>query len=137
MYNVQVKFHADSIEEASAFVGNLQSGATGNVDVMLTGAAATMDDGTITMEISYEEEAARRHWECVLQEAQMVNEHEHSFSTGESRQMEIDVMNDWLEYYYHSVDDLKGAKEVLTHYESLAKSLSKSEADWRALLRRR
>ena len=57
LYNVQVKFHADSIEEASAFVGNLQSGATGNVDVMLTGAAATMDDGTITMEISYEDEA--------------------------------------------------------------------------------
>ncbi len=57
LYNVQVKFIADSIEEASAFVGNLQSGATGNVDVMLTGMAATMDDGTIVMEISYEDEA--------------------------------------------------------------------------------
>jgi hypothetical protein len=57
LYNVQVKFIADSIEEASSFVGNLQSGATGNVDVMLTGAAATMDDGTVTMEISYEDDA--------------------------------------------------------------------------------
>lgn len=57
LYNVQVKFSADSIDEASAFVGNLQSGATGNVDVMLTGAAATMDDGTVTMDISYEDEA--------------------------------------------------------------------------------
>ncbi len=57
LYNVQVKFIADSIEEASAFVGNLQSGATGNVDVMLTGMAATLDDGTIVMEISYEDEA--------------------------------------------------------------------------------
>ncbi len=57
LYNVQVKFIADSIEEASAFVGNLQSGNTGNVDVMLTGASATMDDGTIVMEISYEDEA--------------------------------------------------------------------------------
>ena len=57
LYNVQVKFLADSIDEASAFVGNLQSGATGNVDVMLTGVAATMDDGTINMEISYEDEA--------------------------------------------------------------------------------
>ena len=57
LYNVQVKFIADSIEESSAFVGNLQSGATGNVDVMLTGMAATMDDGTIVMEISYEDEA--------------------------------------------------------------------------------
>lgn len=57
LYNVQVKFHADSIDEASAFVGNLQSGATGNVDVMLTGTSATMDDGTVTMDISYEDDA--------------------------------------------------------------------------------
>lgn len=57
LYNVQVKFHADSIDEASAFVGNLQSGATGNVDVMLTGIAPTMDDGTVTAEISYEDDA--------------------------------------------------------------------------------
>ena len=57
LYNVQVKFIADSIDEASAFVGNLQSGATGNVDVMLTGVASTMDDGTVTMEISYEDDA--------------------------------------------------------------------------------
>ena len=57
LYNVQVKFIADSIAEASAFVGNLQSGNTGNVDVMLTGAAATMDDGIVKLEISYEDEA--------------------------------------------------------------------------------
>ncbi len=57
LYNVQVKFKADSIDEASAFVGNLQSGATGNVDVMLTGIAATIDDGTVMMEISYEDDA--------------------------------------------------------------------------------
>lgn len=59
LYNVQVKFHADSVDEASAFVGNLQSGATGNVDVMLTGIASTMDDGTVTMEISYEDDAGK------------------------------------------------------------------------------
>ena len=57
LYNVQVKFIADSIEEASAFVGNLQSGNTGNVDVMLTGAAPTMDDGIVKLEISDEDEA--------------------------------------------------------------------------------
>ncbi len=57
LYNVQVKFKADSIEEASSFVGNLASGATGNVDVMLTGIAPTMDDGTIPVEISYEDDA--------------------------------------------------------------------------------
>ena len=57
LYNVQVKFHADSVDEASAFVGNLQSGATGNVDIMLTGIAPTMDDGTVIMEISFEDDA--------------------------------------------------------------------------------
>ena len=57
LYNVQVKFIAESIAEASAFVGNLQSGNTGNVDVMLTGQAATMDDGIVKLEISYEDDA--------------------------------------------------------------------------------
>ena len=57
LYNVQVKFVADSIDEASAFVGNLTSGNTGNVDVMLTGISATMDDGTVNVEISYEDDA--------------------------------------------------------------------------------
>lgn len=57
LYNVQVKMYADSIQESTAFVGNLQSGATGNVDVMVTGAAATMDDGTINVDISYEDNA--------------------------------------------------------------------------------
>jgi len=57
LYNVQVNFIADSIAEASAFVGNLQSGNTGNVDVMLTGSAPTMDEGVVKVEISYEDEA--------------------------------------------------------------------------------
>ncbi|MBD5453119.1 MAG: hypothetical protein HDR30_02175 [Lachnospiraceae bacterium] len=57
LYNVQVKFIADSIDEASAFVGNLTSGNTGNVDVMLTGISATMDDGTVNVDISYEDDA--------------------------------------------------------------------------------
>ncbi|MBO4900827.1 MAG: hypothetical protein J5509_11120, partial [Lachnospiraceae bacterium] len=57
LYNTQVQFEADSIENNMAFVGNLASGATGNVDVMLTGIAPTMDDGTIRIIISYEDEA--------------------------------------------------------------------------------
>lgn len=57
LYNVQVKFAADSIDEATAFVGNLTSGNTGNVDVMLTGISATMDDGAVNVDISYEDDA--------------------------------------------------------------------------------
>ena len=57
LYNVQVQFSADSIESNMAFVGNLASGSTGNVDVMLTGQSATMDEGTINVAISYEDES--------------------------------------------------------------------------------
>lgn len=57
LYNTQVRFEADSIEEATAFVGNLTSGSTGNVDVMVTGRSGTMDDGTINVIISYEDDA--------------------------------------------------------------------------------
>lgn len=57
LYNVQVIFEADSIENNMAYVGNLNSGTTGNVDIMLTGNGQTMDDGTIRMIISYEDEA--------------------------------------------------------------------------------
>ena len=49
-------YHHIAVHHAAVpFVGNLQSGATGNVDVMLTGIAPTMDDGTVIMEISYED----------------------------------------------------------------------------------
>ncbi|MCM1039728.1 MAG: hypothetical protein NC314_04395 [Roseburia sp.] len=57
LYNVQIRFYADSIEETTTFVGNLTSGSTGNVDVMVTGAGATMDDGTVNVDISYEDDA--------------------------------------------------------------------------------
>lgn len=59
LYNVKATFHADSITGGDAFVGNLDSGATGNVDTMVTGAAPTADDGTITVTVSYENEAGQ------------------------------------------------------------------------------
>ena len=57
LYNVQVKFEADSITETSSFIGKIDPGATGNVDAMIEGAAATMDDGTVKAVISYEDDA--------------------------------------------------------------------------------
>ena len=56
LYNVMASFEADSIVPAEAYVGNIKPGETGNVDVMLTGAAATMDDGKVTIRITYEDE---------------------------------------------------------------------------------
>lgn len=57
LYNVQVDFIGDSVEGGSTFLGKLEPGATGNVDAMVTGIAATTDDGIIIARISYEDEA--------------------------------------------------------------------------------
>lgn len=60
LYNVQVKFEADSVEGGDTFIGNLNPGATGNVDAMVTGIAGTMDDGTVKAVITYEDEAGNQ-----------------------------------------------------------------------------
>lgn len=55
LFNLQVKFKNDYVEGGEAFIGNLESGQTGNVDTMVT--ATTPNEGTITAVISYEDEA--------------------------------------------------------------------------------
>lgn len=57
LYNAQVKFIGDSITGGDTFVGKIEPGATGNVDAMVTGQAATMDEGIIKAVISYEDAA--------------------------------------------------------------------------------
>lgn len=56
LYNVMAKFKADSIKTNEAYVGNIKSGESGNVDVNLTGTAVTTDEGKINLIISYEDE---------------------------------------------------------------------------------
>lgn len=56
LYNVTVRFEGDSIKTEETYVGNIKPGETGNVDTMLTGVAATMDEGIIPIVISYEDE---------------------------------------------------------------------------------
>lgn len=56
LYNVMARFEADSIQSADAYVGNIKPGETGNVDVMITGEAPTMDDGKVKIIISFEDE---------------------------------------------------------------------------------
>ncbi len=60
LYNVQVRFQADSVEGGDTFLGNLTPGSTGSVDAMLTGIAATMDDGTVKAVITYEDDAGKQ-----------------------------------------------------------------------------
>lgn len=56
LYNVMVKFEADSIQPTDTYVGNIKPGETGNVDCMLTGIVPTADDGKVKVVISYEDE---------------------------------------------------------------------------------
>ncbi|MBS6396907.1 MAG: hypothetical protein KH452_07120 [Clostridiales bacterium] len=56
LYNVQVKTQSDSLSGGEAFVGNIDSGATGAVDIYAMGQAPTMDDGMVKLLISYEDE---------------------------------------------------------------------------------
>lgn len=57
LYNVQVAFEGDTVAGGNMFVGKIEPGATGNVDVMVDGIAPTMDEGYITAIVSYEDEA--------------------------------------------------------------------------------
>lgn len=56
LYNVSVKTDSEFFSGGDCFVGNLDSGATGSVDMYLTGESATTDDGTVKLQIIYEDE---------------------------------------------------------------------------------
>ena len=57
LYNVTAIFEADSIQRTEAYVGNVEPGKSGNVDVMVAGTAPTMKDGKVKLTITYEDEA--------------------------------------------------------------------------------
>ncbi len=57
LYNTTVRFVADSVTGGETYLGNIAPGSTGNVDAYLSGAAATMDDGVVKIEITFEDEA--------------------------------------------------------------------------------
>ncbi len=59
LYNVKVAFKGDNVSGGDTFVGKIDAGATGNVDAMVMGTAATTNDGTIQAVISYEDESGK------------------------------------------------------------------------------
>ena len=56
-YNLQVKYEGASIEGGDTFLGTLKPGETGSVDSMITAIAPNTDDGTIKVNISFENES--------------------------------------------------------------------------------
>ena len=87
MYNVMVKFEADSIQTTDTYVGNIKPGETGNVDCMVMGAAPTADEGKIKVTISYEDENG----EVAEEQKEM------SFFVSEPMPLEDDMMNGGME----------------------------------------
>lgn len=59
MYNVSIKFDSKSVSGGDTYIGKIQTGETGNVDAMLSGKAASGDDGKVKILITYEDEAGK------------------------------------------------------------------------------
>lgn len=87
LYNVMVKFEADSIQTTDTYVGNIKPGETGNVDCMVTGVAPTADEGKIKVTISYEDENG----EVSKEQKEM------SLFVSEPMPLEDDLMNEGME----------------------------------------
>lgn len=60
LYNVQVTYESDAIDSGITYIGNLDPGATGNVDSMVTGIAADDGSGTILAVVTYEDESGNQ-----------------------------------------------------------------------------
>lgn len=61
LYNVHISFEAASIEAEESYIGKIESGGTGSVDTMITGAAVTEDDGIVKVIMTYEDENAEKY----------------------------------------------------------------------------
>lgn len=59
LYNVKVKFTGDGISAKDVFVGNVESGATGTIDGMITGESEIPAGTKCKMIVSYEDEAGK------------------------------------------------------------------------------
>lgn len=57
LYNVKAKFQGEGIEAKEVFVGNVDSGATGSIDGILTATQETAVDQKFKMVVSYEDNA--------------------------------------------------------------------------------
>lgn len=59
LYNVKAKFSGNGISGKDVFVGNLESGATGTIDGMLTGEKSVPAGTKAKMTVTYEDEAGK------------------------------------------------------------------------------
>lgn len=57
LYNVKVTYESETVESGVTYLGNIEPGATGSVDSMVTGIAPDMGEGIVKAVIAYEDEA--------------------------------------------------------------------------------
>lgn len=57
LYNVKIKFEGDAIEGQEQFIGNLDSGATGMIDGIVTAMAEAYDESNCKLIMTYEDDA--------------------------------------------------------------------------------
>ena len=61
MYNVKAKFEGDAIEGDEQFIGNLESGATGTIDGIVTAAAESYDESNCKLVLTYEDDSGKEY----------------------------------------------------------------------------
>jgi hypothetical protein len=59
LYNVRARAEADSISGTDAFMGNIDSGASGDVELLVTGMQETSDAGEVNIIITYEDQEGK------------------------------------------------------------------------------
>ena len=57
LYNVKAKFEGDAIEGQEQFIGNLESGATGMIDGIVTAVAEAYEESNCRLVLTYEDDA--------------------------------------------------------------------------------
>lgn len=61
MYNVKARFEGDAIEGEEQFIGNLESGATGTIDSIVTAVAESYDESNCKLVLSYEDDSGKEY----------------------------------------------------------------------------
>ncbi len=60
LYNVKAYIEDDTVTGGEVFLGKIDAGGTGSVDLMVTGAAPSSADETVKIVVSYEDEAGNK-----------------------------------------------------------------------------
>ena len=61
MYNVKARFEGSAIEGEEQFIGNLESGATGPIDSIVTAVAESYDESNCKLILTYEDDSGREY----------------------------------------------------------------------------